>query len=128
MTTPLTEGQYPSEFILSEAPGRLSHDTVTVTVAAATTLRPGMVLGKLTATGKYVPYDNAGSDGSETAAGILYGELVNAAVSPADKTGVVVNLNAEVRKADLQWASGLVDADKTAAYVDLRTLGIKARD
>lgn len=128
MTT-FTEGNNTGQFILSEAPGKGSRDTVTVTVAAATTLAPGTVLAKLSATGKYVPYDNAGSDGSEAAYGVLYAELDNSAgVAPADFTGVVINWGAEVRKADLDWASGLVDADKTAAYADLAARGVKARD
>jgi hypothetical protein len=124
----LTEGQYAAEFIISEAPGKISRDTVTVTVAANTTLAAGMVLGQLSATGKYVPYDNAGSDGSEAAAGVLYSELVNDTGAPVDMEGVVVNSVAEVRKADLQWASGMDDAGKTAAYADLAAQFVKARD
>jgi hypothetical protein len=122
-----TEGRHTGEFILSEAPGTLSRDTVTITVGATTTLAPGTVLGQLSGTGKYVPYDNAGSDGSETAAAILYAELVNGTGAPVDMTGVVVNLNAEVRADDLVWASGLNSGDKAAGLVDLRALGIKAR-
>lgn len=124
----LTEGKYAGEFILSELPGRISRDNVTVTVAANTTLAPGTVLGQLSASGKYVPYDNAGSDGSEEAAGILYSELENATGAPVDMAGVVINWSAEVRKADLAWASGLTADDKTAAYADLKALGVKARD
>lgn len=123
-----TEGQHTAEFLVSESPGKISRDEVTVTVAASTTLKAGHVLAKLSATGKYVEYDNVGSDGSETAAGVLYGELVNDAGAPADKTGVVVNFGAEVRKADLQWASGMDASGKTAAYADLAANGVKARD
>jgi hypothetical protein len=36
----------------------------------------GTVLGKVTATGLYGPYDNAATDGRETAAGHLFGSLV----------------------------------------------------
>lgn len=122
-----TEGQHTAEFIVQESPYTISRDQVTVTVAGDTTLAPGTVLGKLTSGGKYVPYDNAGGDGSDVAYGILYGELVNDGGSPADFDGVVINWGAEVRLADLQWASGLVDADKTAALADLATRGVKAR-
>ncbi len=125
----LTETQHTGEYLLSEASGSRSREKVTVTVDTATVLRPGMVLAKLTATGKYVPYDNAGSDGSESAAAVLYGELDNSAGgAPADFVGVVHVRDCEVRKADLQWASGLVDADKTAAYVDLAVEHVIARD
>jgi len=127
MTT-LTEGKNPGEFILSELPATISRDTVTVTVPASTTLNPGRVLGQLSGTGKYVPYDNAGSDGSEEASGILYAELANATAGAVDMQGVVVNWSAEVRKAGLEWSAGVVDADKTAAYADLAGRGVKARD
>jgi hypothetical protein len=124
----LSEGKYSGEFLVSEANGKRSRDNVTVTVPANTTLVPGFVLAKLSATGKYVEYDNSGSDGSEAAAGILYGELVNDTGAPVDKVGVVVNMDAEVRDADLTWKSGLVDADKTAGKADLLALGIKVRE
>jgi hypothetical protein len=40
-----------------------------------TTLRKGLVLGKVTATGKYKQYANGASDGTEVAAGILDDEV-----------------------------------------------------
>jgi hypothetical protein len=128
--TSLTETNRPGEFILSEANGRLSRDTVTVTVATATILYPGMVLARLSGTGKYVPYDNAGSDGSETAYAILNAELDNEdGEAPLDfADAVVVNLNAEVRKDGLLWDAGVDASGKTAAYADLLGRGIKARD
>lgn len=43
-----------------------------VTVAGAAALEAGTVLGKVTASGKYVAYNGAAADGSETAVGILY--------------------------------------------------------
>lgn len=122
-----TEGQHTGEFLVSESPGKISRDEVTVTVPGATTLQPGHVLARLSATGKYVEYDDLGSDGSETAYGVLYGELANSG-SEADFTGVVINFGAEVRKADLQWKSGVNDASKLAAYVDLAARGVKVRD
>ena len=55
---------------------------VTVDSAAAdnggsptTTLRKGLVLGKVTASGKYKQYNNAAADGTEVAAGILDDEV-----------------------------------------------------
>lgn len=122
-----TEGRHDAEFLISEANGQLSRDAVTVTVPASTTLAPGTVLAQLSADGKYVEYDNAGTDGSEEAAAILYGELVNDDVAPADMAGVVINFSAEVRSADLTWKSGLNAGDKTAGLADLKALGIKAR-
>lgn len=125
----LTEKKRTGEFIETELPGNLSRSTVTLTVAAGTVLYPGHVLAKLSATGKYVEYDNAGSDGSESARAILYAEVDNSAGgAPADFTAVVIDFGAEVRKADLGWFSGASAGDKTAAYTDLAAYGIKARD
>jgi len=123
----LTEGANTGEFILAESPGTISRDKVTVTVPASTTLPPGRVLAQLSADGKYVEYDNSGSDGSEQAAGVLYGELVNDTEAPVDKTGVVINWGAEVRSADLSWKSGLSGSDETAGKADLAARGVKAR-
>lgn len=125
----LTEGKNTGEFILAEPEPEISRETVTVTVAATTVLSPGRVLAQLSGTGKYVDYDNAGSDGSEEAAGILYSELDNSAgVAPADFTGVIVARLAAVRKADLSWNSGVDSNGKIAAYADLAALFIVARD
>ena len=125
-----TEGVHTGEFVVSESPGTISRSEVggvVVTVPTARTLSPGHVLGRL-ATGKYVPYDNAGSDGSETARAILYDECNNSAgVAPADFKAVVLDFGCEVAKAGLAWESGVDAAGKTAAYADLAAFGIKAR-
>jgi hypothetical protein len=57
--------------------------TVTLDVSAFTAathfpngyIKSGIVLGKLTAGGKYVPYVDAATDGSGTAAGILFSSV-----------------------------------------------------
>jgi hypothetical protein len=123
--TALTEGRHPGEFIISELPGALSRDAVSVTVPAATTLSAGTVLGQISGSGKYAMYDDAKSDGLETACAVLYADLVNDGLAPADKDGVVIDFGAEVRKDDLVWDTGV---DETGGLADLRAVGIKARD
>lgn len=123
----LDEGPRTGGFILTEQPGTLSRSVVSVTVGATTTLKPGLVLGKITSTGRYVPYANGAtpaSDGSEEAAAILYAKLVNDGVAPADFDGVVIDFGAEVRNGDLDWNSG----DETAGKIDLAAAAIKVRD
>ena len=66
----------PTNFVLDE-----HKITKGITVASAardsgntgktTTLRPALMLGKITASGKYAQYDASASDGTETAVGIL---------------------------------------------------------
>ncbi len=120
----LTEGVHTGGFMVSQAPGTISRDTVTVTVPANSTLQPGTVLAQIGSSGKYVQYDDTLSDGGETAAGILYGAAVNDTDAPLDVESAIVNYCAEVREADLIWAEG---ADDAAGLAQLRTLGIKAR-
>lgn len=125
----LTEGQHVGEYILEEPAPLISREKKTVTVAAGTKLESGHVLAELSATGKFVEYDNAGTDGSEEAAGILYTECDNSdGEASADFTATVVCRLAAVRKASLQWNSGVDAAGKTAAYADLEALQIVARD
>ena len=57
-----------------------------------TTLRPGLVLGKITASGKYKEYNNYNSDGSEVAKGILYDQVkvLDADANAIDAAAVMV--------------------------------------
>ncbi len=121
----LTEGRHTGEFILSELPGTLSRDAVTVNVPANSILEPGTVLGQVSGSGHHASYDDSSSDGSEVAAGILYDTLVNEGDAPAELPGVVINFGAEVRKDDLVWGDGVDDA---GGLTDLAALFIKARD
>jgi opacity protein-like surface antigen len=63
----LDENPHDGNFILSEDDeGRLSRDNVII-ASGAGSLQPGTVLGKLTASGKFVPSPATAADGSETA-------------------------------------------------------------
>ena len=125
----LTETQHTGEFIIAEPEPQISRQNVTVTVASGVKLQPGHVMSKLSATGKYVEYDNAGTDGSEAAAGVLYGECDNTdGVAPVDFSAVVVTRLAAVRKSDLKWASGVDSTGKTAAYADMAATLLIAKD
>jgi hypothetical protein len=117
MTT-LTEGLNRGEYLMSEANGTRSRDSVTVTVAGAVALPSGTVLGKITATGKYVAYDEAGTDdGRRVAAAILWEECP--AVN-GDYTRVVHIRDCEVITAKLT-------GDDANGLADLKALGIIAR-
>jgi hypothetical protein len=113
----LNEGRHTGEFLLSEGNGNISREQVVLSSTAAA-LVAGTVLGKITASGKYVAYDEAGTDdGRRVAAGILY---TNAPDSASDQNVVAIVRYAEVKGADL---TGL-DANGTA---DLKALGIIVR-
>lgn len=119
-----TETAHAGEFIVSEANGRRSRDTG-VFLSGTPALLPGEVVAIVTASGKWTVYDNAASDGTEVAAGVLF-EAVDA--SAADVSGVVVITgDAEVKKSMLTYQDGQDAAAQTAALADLKAIGIKAR-
>ncbi len=126
--TALTEGQHASEFILAEPERRISRETVTVNVPASTTLAAGSVLGVVASGGDYVQYDNAETDGRETAVAILVDNLKNDEVTAQDMTGAVITRLAAVRRSDLRYIAGTSAGDKTAAEVELASRFITVRD
>ena len=75
--------------------------------------------------GKAVAWDPTTFDGRHQVAGVLF-DAVNA--SAADKAGVLVDTSAIVRKASLSWGASITAAEKESAYLDMRALGIIARD
>lgn len=121
MTT-LTQGIENLEFLISEANGKLSREMVTVTVAGGVPLPSGTVLGKITATGKYIKYLDSASDGSQVAAAVLGYGLVGVANGDYPKQMVFTN-DCEVIGDRLNGGAG-VDAPGRA---DLAALKIKVR-
>jgi hypothetical protein len=106
MTT-LNEGFHTGEFILSEADETYSYEQVVVT-QTGTAMPSGTVISKLTATGKYVAYDDVGTDGSEVATGILYTPL---AAFTGDVAAAAVVRHAEVKLSALTGYNANAKAD-----------------
>ena len=116
--TVLTETNHVGEFLLSEDNSTRCREEVTVTVSGATNWLSGTVLGKITGTGKYVKYDEGGTDdGRRVAAAVLYNELLPVA---GDIQATIVARDAEVIEAKLTG----IDAN---GIVDLATKGIIVR-
>lgn len=118
----LTQTPLTGAFIKSEAPGTRSRDAITV--LSGQDLVAGRVLGKVTASGKYVGFDEDAVDGSQTAAGILYAAVDATA---GDAAGVIINTDAEIITDALTWDAGTTAGEKLTALATLLTLGIKAR-
>jgi len=110
-------------YLISEGNGDISREVVTL-AAGSGVLRTGTVLAKLTANGKYVPYDNSGTDGSETAVAVLW---EGRDTTDGDVKAVVTARHTTVNKAELIWAAGVDAAGITAGLADLATLSIIAR-
>lgn len=132
MQTILTEGKRPGSFIMAEqaGAGAMSRETITIKggVGGAGIVEPGTVLGKITASGKYIPSPAAevvGSEGAEVAVAInIYGvDATDADV----KVAAIVRL-ATVNGNELTYdASRNLDAEKLAARVDLAAENIIVR-
>ena len=101
---------------------------------AAKTLKLGMLLGKVTATGKYKESVQSASDGSQNPVAVVIGksELAADVVLPATtdtKVLALVRGDAIVSKDGLKPHSSFNDATKlAAAYASLATVRILAND
>ena len=121
MTT-LTETTHEGEYILSEANGERSRGAIVVVTSAA--LVAGTVLGKVTASGKYIQHDAGAATGEENAVAILYGSVD---ASAADADGAATERDSEVDDGLLTWPVGISAGDKTDAITSLAAQGIIVR-
>lgn len=114
----LTESTHGAEFLLSYANGDLSFENVTVTLAG-TGMKAGQLLSKITASGKYVAYNDAASDGTQAVAAVLAIDLQ--AFTGDVKARVVARL-AEVDGSKLvgRDGSGHDTGDLAALFIAVR--------
>lgn len=89
----------PLEFLLAEANGSISREQVTI-ASGQGALVPGAVLGRRTSGGQFAVYNDAATDGTQTAVAILcYPVDATAAAVPA----TVIARHAEVEASGLNW-------------------------
>lgn len=115
--TILTEVIHQGEHLISEATGFRSRDVVTVTVSGTTKWLSGTLLGKITASGKYIKYANGASDGSQAVAAILWNEL----------DPVAGDIKATVHVRDCEVMGAKLTGSDAAGLVDMAALGIIVR-
>lgn len=117
--TLITQGYQTGEYLLSESNGTHSRDTGTVT-SAGVALPSGTVLGKVTATGKYIKQVDAASDGSQTAVAVLFTPVAAAA---GDYFSTLHVRGCEVINTALNGGAGA----SAAAIASLKLVGILVR-
>ena len=129
MAPVFTEGKHAGEGIMSEAPGvgALSREVITI-ASGAGVIAPMTVLGKITATGKYIPSpasEVVGSEGAETADAVnIYG--VDATSADVEVTAIV--RNAVLNGHELTYdASRNLAGEQLAARVDLAAKDVIVR-
>ena len=122
--TILTEGPHHGGFLVWEVLRDYTRETVTL-ASGAGKLAPGTVLGKITTGGKYTGLALTASNGSQNAAGLLWGV---ADATDADTPGVaLIRGPAIVNRHELIWPEGATEAQITTATTALAALGIILR-
>lgn len=118
------EGKYPGDVMFYEAPAGYSRKRVTI-LSGAGVIAIGHVLGLISASGKYKPATNTGSDGGQLAAAVAI-ESVDA--TSGDKPCWVLVRHAIVRQQELVFGATIDDQTKrNTALAQLEAAGIVAR-
>ncbi|HHV69918.1 MAG TPA: head decoration protein [Ochrobactrum intermedium] len=112
-----------AHYIISEANGYRSRD-VGLVASGSGKLIAGTVMARQSTTGKFVPYDPAGEDGSEAAAAVLY-EGCDATSGDVRRTFTA--RDTEVQAEALIWPDTATDEQKNTALATLAGVGIVAR-
>jgi hypothetical protein len=123
MTTVITEGRRTAEFLISEANGHRSRDQGVV-AQHSQTFTSGTVLGRVTVTAKLTRLSPGASNGTQTAAAVLYADVD---ATGGDRRAVVIARDAEVNGKLLSWPDGISSGDKTTAIAALAATGIIVR-
>jgi hypothetical protein len=118
-----TEGLRTSECLVSESNGGRSREKIII-ASGAGIVQPNTPVGKVTASGKYVPVAPAASDGSQTAVAVSL-EYVDA-TSADQPTGALVR-DCEVNGGELDFRS-LTTNQITAVKAQLVAASIIVRD
>ena len=119
----LTMGPRQAGFIISEGNGYISREQVVLKNAAGA-LKPGTVLGQVTADSEYVQLTQDAVDGSEVAAGILYRDED---ATDAAQQILIIARDAEVDAIQLIWPADIDAGEKTTAISQLEAAGIIVR-
>jgi hypothetical protein len=120
----LTETDRLCDLLVGESDIHNQYSRDKVTIATPSVVVMGEVMGKVTASGSYVPIDFDATDGSETAAGIVIHDYD---ATDADVEGVVLSRDAVVRESALVWPTDATAAQIAGALDELEAKGIIAR-
>jgi len=112
-----------ADVVKTEGRNRISRDEGVLATGSGI-LRPGVVLGRITASSKLVPLAPAASDGSQSAAAVL---LENVDATSADQRVVILARHAEVVLQALEWPAGINATQQAAALAALEAKGVVAR-
>lgn len=109
------ESMHAGEFLLSEGAGNISREAINVAAGAA--LEPGQILGLISVSGEFAPYQPTAEDGTENAIAILYGPLGQ---SDVVRRGRAVVRLAEVSEAHLTGLDPAAEKALAAHFLIVR--------
>jgi hypothetical protein len=110
----------PGHFCVGELNYERANQPVVIALAAPAMLA-GQIMGKITASGKYVPLNTGAATGEEVFAGILWDDVADSA---ADQKKVVTVREATVNSNALVGWSALSAPQKATAITQAAALGI----
>lgn len=123
MTT-LIEGKHAGGFLIWETLRDYTRETVTI-ASGAGKLAPGTILGRITTGGKYSLLTLGATNGSQNAAGILWGDVD---ATDTDASAVVILRGpAIVNRHEIVWPETTTEPQITTATMALAALGIILR-
>jgi hypothetical protein len=96
-----------------------------ITIVSGTTLVPGQVIGKVTASSKYAAFDQDLTDGTQTPVGV---SIANYDATGGDIQGVMISRHAIITTGGLVWPADITAGEKTTATATLAGLGIITRE
>lgn len=122
------EPKYSGDWLKWEEEDLYSREQVTILGGSGSdrVLTTGMVVGKITASGKYVQMDPAAADGSENAAGILL--LDTTAPDAVDVQATIIAREAIVSENEITWIGTATAPQIAAATAQLVALTILVRE
>lgn len=120
--TVVTRNNARSAYYLMESAAPSLVNEEIIIASGAGVLKPGTVIGKITASGKYVLHDVALSNGAEAAAAILFHPVD--ATSADVKTVATVRGPANINGNNLTYKTGISAPNKALAIAALRAKGL----
>jgi hypothetical protein len=105
------EGMYLGDWLLHEADPNYCREEITIDESQD--LESGTLLGKLTA-GEHVAYNDSGSDGEETAVGVLITKKVTTGAGESAKAVMLARGPAVLKRAGLTGLDANGEADLAA--------------
>lgn len=123
MPTPLEENKTIGDVLHFEEDSRFSREVIVI-ASGAGVVEIGAVLGKITASGKYLPRDTDSADGTEVATVV---NLKKVDATSADAESLAVVRHAIVKKNGLVWKDGEDAAEIAVGTTELGNQGIVVR-